>query len=154
MSYEYTNVKNISIETESRSVSGFRIHLNFDGTSYGIPHRFDKYFYLTAGGPFACCGIRTWSGMNQLGVAAEFCTPEFLKQLTNEMDELFDGGNVAFVLNNTQVKRLEPVLKLMDSIGRGLQKMSFRNFNMDNNNHLYIWTWKGSQKGRPTNPLY
>ena len=154
MSYEYTDVKNISLALETRSVSNMRIHLNFDGTGYGTTRRFDRYFYLTETAPFACCGIRTWSGMSQLGLCAEFCTPEFLKQLTDQMDSIFNGGNVAFVLNTRQVKSLEPVLKLMDSIGRGLQKISFRNFNMDNKNHLYIWTWKGTQKGRPNNPLY
>lgn len=154
MSYDYTDVKNVAIQLESKSTNCFRIHLNFDGTNYGVTRRVERYFYLTETGPFACCGIRTWSGMNQLGLCAEFCTPEFLKQLTDQMDSIFNGGNVAFVLNTGQVKRLEPILKLMDGIGRGLQKLTFRNFNMDNNNHLYIWTWKGTQKGRPTDPLY
>ena len=154
MRYEYTDVSRLSVATTSRNRTTSRIQLNFTGTSYGATRDYTGYFYIELDGPFACCGIRTWSHISQLGLCAEMATPEFLKQLTDLMDAHFNGGNVAFVLNSAQVTRLETVLRLMDGIGRGLQKMTFHNFNMGNNNHLYIWTWKGTQRGRSSDPLY
>lgn len=153
---EFTNVKDVTIRRESRGEIGVALHLwvEFHATYYGETRRFERYLSLKMDAPFQCCGLRTLSGMYLFRQADYFSSVEFLDKLVEQLNLHFRGGNVSFILNPDQKRRLEPALRQMDKYGRGLQMMQFRNFNMDNTNYLYIWTYKGQQRGRTTDPLF
>ena len=110
--------------------------------------RGSDYIYpnsLNIQGEHACCGSRSLNNMNVLTAHPEFGTKDGLKQLIREMNLMFAGGNVTFILNSTQRSQFinTGILKNMNSIGQDLIEIPFRNFNMRNTNYLYNWTFKG-----------
>ena len=145
----FTDVSNLSLSPDG-DIYGFnwKQKFKFDGRQYSQPKQ-PQHTWLSVHNPVQCCGMRTLAGMSVFLQAEEFQTREFLEQVTRELDKTFVGGNVAFVLNSSQKRLLEPVLKIMDEMGRGLSApVEFRNYNMDNFNYLYVWTWKGRKVRR------
>lgn len=136
----FTKIKNVDFEIGPNN--GLRI--SFDGSYLGEPvQRHFDYYGIKYYHPFECCGMRAIASLNA------FCHPEFyseeaLKNLVLMLNRLFNGGNVSFVLNYWQTRSLKPLLDNMNKIGQGLSSpVRFRNFNMNNYNYLYVWTYKG-----------
>lgn len=99
---------------------------------------------VTSSQHFACCGMRTMQGMDVFALSEEFQTIGFCRKLRDAMEGwYFRGGNVSFVLNPTQRKKLETLLKNMNRVGAGITEIPFPNKNMRHPNYLYIWTYRG-----------
>ena len=152
MAYIFTDVSNISFHMGGSPYDAtFKIFVQFEAKKFEEAKRVHtRATYLKMGNPFACCGMRTMSHMIVFNQAAEFHTPEFIKLLAEFLDNGigYNGGNVSFVLNSDQRRVLTDngTLAAMDSVGRGVRKLqSFRNFNMNNTNYLYNWTYKGAK---------
>lgn len=113
---------------------------------YGV--RQDYRCIITLGHPFACCGLRSMSGMDAFHLVPQLQTPEYLKKLVTILKRVHRGHNISFVLSSTQKSRLKDMLENMDNIGRGLQEIPFHNFNMRHLNYMYVWTYAG-RKTKP-----
>ena len=157
MAYQYTyiDVKDVTFTTNAtRGSGGYAYTIQFYGNGTYTYEKDSRQMlvpgYLTVVAAHACCGSRAVNHMSSLLNCEAFGTTDFLKALTVELDKLFNGGNVSFILNNSQKKSFEEtgILDRMDKIGQGLtlDALPFKNFNMDNTNYLYNWTFKGRQK--------
>ena len=99
--------------------------------------------HLNISDAFNCCGIRELAGFYVFLEAPELQKPEWvlrLAEVLNHRATYFRGGNVSFILNTDQRKGCKEMLASMALIGP-VQCMSFRNHNMRNQNHLFIWTF-------------
>lgn len=148
-----TDVSNARPQLGNYDYSGkTRIWLQCDARLWNQPKQaLLNNFYVDTYYPYQCCGLRSMAGMNHLKTCPEFQTVEFLKLLAEQLNRLHRGGNISFVLNTTQRRALVTVLENMDKIGQGLSSpVKFRNFNMNNYNYHYIWTYRG-RKARTAN---
>lgn len=154
--YAYTDVKDVRFVTEmDGNGGGYIYNIKFNGNG--------KYYYGDADGQLvngylkvvsahACCGSRAINHMSSLLNCEAFGTTDFLKTLAVEFGYIFNGGNVSFILNSNQKHSFEEtgILDRMDKIGQGLtiNALPFKNFNMDNTNYLYNWTFRGRQTAK------
>ena len=148
MAYSFTDVDHIDLRVDgSYYDQGFKLMVSCNAKYYTAAKQYHPCaIFIRIYKPFACCGMRTMTGMGMFLQAKEFQTPEFMRQLAEFLDTNigYKGGNVSFVLNTAQRRAFAPVLAAMDTVGRGVQELqSFRNFNMENTNYLYNWTYRG-----------
>ena len=155
--YAYSDVKNVTLTTEAAGNSGgYACTIKFAGDGvymYGKDaRRINMTGNLKVVYAHACCGSRALNHMSNLLNCEAFGTTDFLKALTVELDKIFNGGNASFILNTSQKRSFEEtgILDRMDKIGQGLTLNGhpFKNFNMENTNYLYNWTFKGRQKAK------
>ena len=155
--YWYNDVKDVTFSTNAVGNSGGYVYtIKFSG--YGVSayekdgRRTPAPGYLNVVASHSCCGSRAINHMSSLLRCEAFGTTDFLKALTVELDKVFNGGNVSFILNVGQKRVFTEtgILDRMDKIGQGLTLNGhpFKNFNMDNTNYLYNWTFKGRQKAK------
>lgn len=138
----YRDIKDVRFELTHPTLSVW-----FTASLWGEGRR-DYRTILTLGHPFACCGIRSMSGMDTFKLVPQLQTEEYLKKLVVILKRVHRGHNISFVLSPIQKDRLQDMLKNMNAIGRGIQEIPFHNFNMRRPNYMYVWTYAGRKPAK------
>jgi len=143
---KYTDVSDVRIEVENRWTGAPKMIIRYSAAAdyRGVLERATS---LSVSDAFTCCGMRTLSGMNVFMYCPVFQEKPFLEKLKEAYNQVFHGGNIAFVLSNNQKKQMKVMLQNMREMG-GLRVMVLKNHMPHHSSMtLYVWTYKGAKRG-------